>query len=281
MSGLAAPYLVRPEPALMQGRIVSRLLPGEPQRDYFMYVPQSRPASRMAVLVHGISENACEQVLRFAAEGEKHGAVLIAPLFRRSVFGQYQQLVDAQSGIRADRALFDILDAVRKELGLPHHRYDIFGFSGGGQFAHRLAFVHPHSVRSCVLVAPGWYTFPESARAYPEGLRDLPSDGPSFDKKAIAAIPFHVVVGDQDVVRDGTLRRRPGMDRRQGRTRLERAARWHQAMREWGAHQGSSLTILGGLGHRFAEAVSDHELPRLTFELWDKSWSTSPLDGSR
>ncbi|MCT2560224.1 alpha/beta hydrolase [Tsuneonella sp. YG55] len=251
--------------------MVSRALAGEPQRDYFIYVPQSRPASRISVLVHGISENACEQTLRFVAESEKHGTILIAPLFRRSVFGQYQQLIDGQSGIRADRALFDIIGAIRAELGLSEQRFDLFGFSGGGQFVHRFAFVHPRSVRSCVLVAPGWYTFPDNARAYPQGLRGLPLDEPSFDEDAVGAIPFHVVVGDQDVVRDGTLRSSPGMDRRQGRTRLERAVRWHRAMRKWGAHQNSSLTILGGLGHCFAEAVSDHDLPRLTFELWDNS----------
>jgi len=67
---------------------------GQPTREYFLYIPQGRPAARLVVLMHGISENACEQVLRFAPEAEKAGAVLVAPLMRRAIFGQYQQLID-------------------------------------------------------------------------------------------------------------------------------------------------------------------------------------------
>lgn len=226
--------------------------------------------------MHGISENACEQLLRFAPEAEARGAVLVAPLMRRAVFGQYQQIVDPKSGIRADEALFDILAAVGAETGLASLPVDIFGFSGGGQFAHRFAMIHPHAVRACVVVAPGWFSFPDPRRAYPQGLAGLPTGDRPFDEAAVRAIPMHVVVGEHDTHRDASLRSSPALDRRQGHTRLERAVRWHAAMRNWGADPRGSLTILPAMAHSFSQGTRDHGLPRLTFDLFDKSRRKTP-----
>lgn len=233
-----------------------------------MYIPASRPAARIVVLMHGISENACELVLRFASQAEEAGAVLVAPLMRRAVFGQYQQLIDPRRGIRSDLALEDILHSVRLDIGLDAAPFDIFGFSGGGQFAHRFALLHPRAVRSCVVVAPGWFTFPDDRAPYPEGLARVPDCLPPLDEAAVCTIPFHVIVGDQDIIRDATLRRSARLDRQQGRTRLERVERWHQAMRNWGADPRSSLMILPKLRHSFSEAARDHGLAALTFSLF-------------
>lgn len=257
--------LVQPLPA---GQALYRSVAGQPTREYFLYIPQGRPAARLVVLMHGISENACEQVLRFAPEAEKAGAVLVAPLMRRAIFGQYQQLIDPRQGIRADLALEDILHSVRLDIGLDAAPFDMFGFSGGGQFAHRFALLNPRAVRSCVVAAPGWFTFPDDRARYPAGLAQVPDCLPPLDEAAVCTIPFHVIVGDQDTARDASLRRSARLDRQQGRTRLERAERWHQAMRGWGADPRSSLTILPQLRHSFAEAVRDHGLAALTFRLF-------------
>lgn len=261
--------------ALQSARPLYRSAPGVPEREFFVYLPASRKPDRIVVLMHGISENACEQVFSFASAAEARGAVLVAPLMQRAIFGQYQQLVDPRSGIRADDALLDILDIVRAEIGLPAQPVDLVGFSGGGQFVHRFGFVHPHAVRSCVLVAPGWFSFPDPEFGYPQGLADLPTGKQPFDEAAARSVPFHVVVGDRDIVRDASLRQSPGLDRRQGRTRLDRAVRWHQAMQDWGADPRGSLTILPGLGHSFAQAARDFDLPGLAFDLFDRGQNTN------
>lgn len=253
---------------LPAGRALYRSVAGQPTREYFLYIPKSRPAARLVVLMHGISENACEQILRFAPQAEKARAVLVAPLMRRAIFGQYQQLIDPRRGTRSDLALEDILHTVRLDIGLDAAPFDIFGFSGGGQFAHRFALLHPRAVRSCVVVAPGWFTFPNDRTPYPKGLAHVPDCLPPLDEAAVCTIPFHVIVGDQDVARDASLRRSARLDRQQGRTRVERAERWHQAMRNWGADHRSSLTILPHLRHSFSEAVRDHDLAALTFNLF-------------
>lgn len=253
---------------LPKGRPLFLTTPGEPIREYFAYIPETSEAKRLVVLMHGISENACEQIIRFAVPAEHAGAVLIAPLMRRSNFGQYQQLIDPLRGIRSDLALNDILNAVRQATELADLPFDIFGFSGGGQFAHRYALLHPSAVRSCVVVAPGWFTFPDEKKRYPNGLTDIPVSLPSFDGAAARRIPFHVLVGSRDTVRDASLRRSADLDRHQGRTRLERAIRWYEAMQNWGADNRSSLTVLPQLRHSFSEAVRDHNLPDLAFTLF-------------
>ena len=42
--------------------------------------------------------------------------------------------------------------------GIDTRRINLFGFSGGAQFAHRYAMAHPGSVNALVLTAPGWFT---------------------------------------------------------------------------------------------------------------------------
>lgn len=259
---------INPSP-VRKGRVIYRTVAGEPMREYFLYVPQSCHSDRLVVLMHGISENACEQIVRFAPQAELHGAVLVAPLMRRAIYGQYQQLIDSRRGIRADIALLDILRAVRAETGLPEEPIDLFGFSGGAQFAHRFALANPRTVHACVLVAPGWYSFPDRNKPYPQGLDGIPTCDQAFDPEAARSTPFHVVIGEQDTVRDASLRRSRELDRQQGRTRFERAHRWHQEMRNWGGDPRSSLTVLPQLGHSFAEAVRQHDLPSMTLDLFD------------
>lgn len=249
------------------GRVVHIEAPGHPAREYFLYRPANHPVRRVLVLVHGISENACEQILRFAPQAEARHTLLVAPLFRRAVFGQYQQLVDPRSTIRADLALLDILEDTWARTGETSRKIDLFGFSGGGQFAHRFAMAHPAMVASCVSVAAGWYSFPDADRAYPEGLAGLPANPDGIDAAAVRCVPFHVIVGEHDTVRDASLRQRRGLDRRQGLTRLERARRWHEAMQTWGGETQSSLTLLPGTGHSFAKAVEHNDLPALVFRL--------------
>lgn len=123
-------------------------VPGKPDREYFALCPTGVvPGTPALVMVHGISRNAIEHLLRFAPLARQCGVPLIAPLFERAAYGAYQQLVDPETGVRADLALFDILDHAAGLWPIDSARFRIFGFSGGSQFAHRFTFVHPHRVR--------------------------------------------------------------------------------------------------------------------------------------
>lgn len=238
---------------------------GTPLREYFAYFPASLdPAAVPLVVVHGISRNAIEHLARFAPLARKFGVPLIAPFFAEASYPAYQQVVDRRRDIRADLALFDIFaDLARQGYDLPE-RFDVFGFSGGSQFAHRMAFLYPERIRNCICAAAGWYTWPDFDEEFPRGMGTHPLEG-SYDRDAIGTVPFHLIVGKRDTERDPALRKGKRIDAQQGANRLERAHRWRKAMRKSGLNANVTMTELPRTGHNFDRA-QQRGLCRIVFE---------------
>ena len=121
----------------------------------------------------------------------------------------------------------------------------------------------------------GWYTLPDRAEAYPYGLAPESRASRRFRPKleAFLEIPTLVLVGERDVERDPALRKEERVDRRQGRTRVERAARWSQALREAAAQAGIAAEVrfcsLPGCGHAFEDCVREGELTREVMAWFD------------
>lgn len=253
------------------GRSVFRSYPGTPLREYFTYFPHNANAtSPVVVLVHGIARNAAEHILRFQTEADRAGAILVAPLFVREAFGQYQQVVDQRTGIRADEALFDILDAVATDTGASVERFYLFGFSGGAQFAHRFMMLHPERTAAIAIAAAGWYTFPDAELPYPYGIGSSPIPSRPFEPGRFLSVPRHVLVGEQDLSRDGSFRTGRRLDRMQGVTRLARARSWFEAMDQAtrssrGEAGRSRMTLLTGIGHSFTEAAQQEDIATIVF----------------
>ncbi len=222
---------------------------GQPEREYYLLRPAKLcPDAEPLVLIHGISRNAPELVVRFAERANQLGVPLIAPLFRRESFGQYQQVIDPRGGQRSDLALLDILNDVSRRFGIATGRIALFGFSGGAQFAHRFALLHAKRVRACVPVSAGWYTMPDPELAWPLGLAQSPIP---IDRGA-PTIPFHVIVGQRERDDDDALRRNPQLDALQGENRRARARNWHCALRQAGWSRASNLTVLPRTRHNFS-----------------------------
>lgn len=243
------------------GAITAFAPPGLPHLEGLVYRPRrAREPLPVLVAVHGISRNAAEQVRVFAPGAERSGLLVLAPSFPEHRFPDYQRLGRRGRGPRADLALDRLLWALRR-TGLASDELFLFGYSGGGQFAHRFALAHPERVRAVAVAAAGWYTFPEPGGVYPQGLRvdgDLP--GVRLRPRAFLRVPTLVAVGDADRCRDNSLRRSRSVDRRQGRHRADRARRWVRAMRRAAAARGLSsrieLVMLPGVGHSFGECAA-------------------------
>ncbi len=248
-----------PEPVARPVLHLPRSCQGVP---YYLHVPRRiDPTARPLIAVHGISRRAGTHFEAFAPWAERTGRILIAPLFAEKQCRRYQRmLVDRR---RADHALFAILKDVEAATGRTIDRFDFFGFSGGAQFGHRLALMYPDRIGRLALASAGWYTFPDHAVAFPYGLS--PGEGWAGAFRARLAdclsIPILVLVGERDVLRDSALRKRAWVDDRQGRTRVERAARWTMAMREAARRRGIEPTIdfktLPRSGHSFEACVDD------------------------
>lgn len=239
--------------------------PADPsQLGYFLRVPASGgKGAPVLVAVHGISRNAAEHALRFAATPDWDDHVIVAPLFERRVFGRYQQLEPARSGLRSDLALLALLDHLT-DAGMAGEQVDLFGFSGGAQFAHRFGLHHPHRLRSLSLAAAGWYTVPDETHPFPMGLGRGPDDLPASRLDAMLALPIQVMVGEMDTRRDATLRSSPWLDQTQGRNRLERAGAWVGALRAAARDRGIEprlmLDVLSACGHDFGQCVLDADM---------------------
>jgi dienelactone hydrolase len=272
---------VRPRPK----RLARRVLEADPGQQYFVFVPESggRDAP-IVVSVHGIARNADQHARLMSAYCDLHGAVLVAPLFDAEQYPDYQRLGRVGRGKRADTALNLIIGEVAQQTGASAERFNLFGFSGGAQFAHRYTMAHPHRVASAVFASAGWYTLPDATRRFPRGTRQnkkLP--GVRFDAEEFLTVPMTVLVGTNDVTQEG-LRRSERLDAEQGVSRVERAKSFVSAIEACAAahylepqiayeelencdHSFKRSILRSGLGERifaafFGEGPGDGRLPK-------------------
>ena len=142
--------------------------------------------------------------------------------------------------------------------------FELFGYSGGAQFAHRFAMLYPHLVERLTVASAGWYTFPDTA-AFPYGLAPRPGRADNWGPCLAAGldgflgIPIQVCVGARDGVPDANTRSGPDIDRQQGSDRVTRAHRWAEALRQTAGARGITaridLAVLPGCGHDFRDCI--------------------------
>jgi len=266
---VSLPAVSRPRPRAPLAPTRTHRAPGS-ALESFEFVP--RRIDRWApilVSVHGISLNAREHCELFAPWGEERGIVVIAPLFEAERFPGFQRM--AGRGANPGRQLERVVDDARRRLGLRERGFALFGFSGGGQFAHRYALQRPRRVRSLVIAAPGWYTFPDPSLPYPLGIGPSPRYRRAHCRlRSFLQIPIRVLVGELDVERDPSLNQEPEIDRLQGLDRVQRSVRWVEAVREAARANGLppcvTHSLLPGTGHSFQESVERGGLARLVFD---------------
>lgn len=221
------------------------------------------------VAVHGIRRGADLQAALFAHRAAAQGRPVIAPVFDKVNWLGYQQAVLCG---RADLALLDLLLMLRRDGVVFSEQIELFGFSGGAQFAHRFAMLHPERVARLSIASPGWYTFPDAA-SYPYGLWPRPDHADEWSYRMVASldrflsIPMRVTVGERDCQRDRNTRSGPVIDAQQGRHRLARARRWTRAVRraaeELKISPDIALHVLPGCGHDFETCVTAGGLDRI------------------
>jgi pimeloyl-ACP methyl ester carboxylesterase len=210
--------------------------------DCYLRLPATRPVKGVLVAVHGISRNAAEIALRFSQSNDWDGWVIVAPVFEKSRFGQYQQLIAKDGQTASDRALLMLLDRLELDYGLDVEQVSLFGFSGGAQMVHRFALLHPQRVRKVCAVAAGWYMLPDANLPYPVGWSAVGVDR-NCQLALGLAVPMMICVGSDDRRRDNALRRSPVIDQRLGTNRYNRARRWCGEMRKAGEKLGVQPNI--------------------------------------
>jgi pimeloyl-ACP methyl ester carboxylesterase len=244
-----------------------------PSLDYQLYRPAGGlPPERVLVTVHGVSRNAEEHITLFRPWADRYRVLLLAPHFSRERFRDYQRLGRKGMGPRADLALIRVLNEVAAQTGCDTSRVDLFGYSGGAQFAHRFAFAHPHRVHHVGLGAAGWYTLPDPTQRYPYGIADVGGlDHIRFNARAIARLPVFVAVGELDNRDDDEeLNQTRRIRASQGHNRLRRAHVWIEQMNALARRHGDTtradIAVMPRVGHSFAQSVNDGGLAAMLFE---------------
>jgi pimeloyl-ACP methyl ester carboxylesterase len=225
------------------------------------------------VAVHGIRRGARQQAELFAQRANALGRPVIAPLFGEQEWPRYQQAI--RRG-RADLALIALMGALSAEGICRTSHFELFGFSGGAQFAHRFAMMHPQLINRLTVASAGWYTFPDSTQ-FPFGL-SARTDGPdpwsavTEDRiRRFLAIPTQVCVGADDTLRDANLRSGDRIDAQQGQNRLIRGIRWAQALKRAAEERGlpprAAFFALSACDHRFLQCVLRGGLDRIVIPV--------------
>ena len=255
------------------GRLVELESGKRPGLPVLVYVPSRLSDNpRILVSVHGVSRNAAEHVELFRHLADWYGVVVVAPTFGADLFPDYQRLGRKGKGPRADLALIRALNEIGAKTGWNTAKIDMFGFSGGAQFAHRFAFVHAQRVRRLVLGAAGWYTMPDLSQGYPYGCADAAGlEGARLNIVAAVQLRTLVMVGEHDDrPDDAELNRSKRVRRVQGRSRIDRARNWVAAMSAFAHDLGVASEIefveLRGVDHSFHEAVTNGSLATRVFE---------------
>jgi pimeloyl-ACP methyl ester carboxylesterase len=236
---------------------------------YLIYIPDSLdPDKCPLVSVHGWTRNVVEHAIRLRQHADMIQTALIVPLFSKASHKHYQRLEIRSAEKCPAKAFNQMLEDVHTRFGIATDKISLFGFSGGAQFAHRYTLMYPGRVGRLALMAAGWFTMPDHLVKYPYGLASSKTLGERcLHLEKALEIPTLVLVGSQDLSRDRSLRTERRIDRVQGRTRIERAENWTNAMNEEAASrrlpQLTTLHIIENATHDFRNCVEQYGMGEL------------------
>jgi hypothetical protein len=174
---------------------------------FCLYVPRSydeagtSPAD-LIVLVHGTERGAARYRDEFAGFAEETGAIVLAPLFpvgldRPLGYDNYKFLEHA--GVRYDLLLLAMVDQIAERYRLRRDALLLHGFSGGGHFAHRFAYLHGKRLRAVSIGAPGVVTLLDPALPWWAGTDGMAAKfGLPLDLDALRGVQVQMVVGEAD-----------------------------------------------------------------------------------
>lgn len=215
----------------------------------------------------GVSRHWEQQVAAFITACERLGVTLLSPGMGGSAHTGYRSIGRQEN--RADVFLHDCLREVTLLTGLDATRFRLFGHSSGAQFAHRYLMAHPHRVESAMIAAARWYTFPDTTRKFPFGIRTtkrLPDL--AFNPEQYLRVPITVLNGTLDTNKE-VFRHSEMISARQGEHRLARAQHWVAAMRKQAQAHGMpslvELVEIEGISHLFGPFCREGRLVQRVF----------------
>lgn len=182
-------------------------LRADPRFTWRLYAPEGFEGAsdryRLVIAVHGSGRGVERLLDGFAPHADRNRWVVLAPHFPPGVLGNddgdgYKTLIEGD--IRYDRLLLAMVEEAEQALNARFDRFGLYGFSGGGQFAHRFLYRHPDRLWAVSIGAPGAITRIDDRFDYWFGTRNLAAVlGAPLDLDAVRKVPIQLVCGDQDL----------------------------------------------------------------------------------
>ncbi|MDB5369459.1 MAG: putative hydrolase [Roseomonas sp.] len=179
----------------------------DPRFQYCLYVPPQVGRGvkvDLLVAVHGTSRTSFLEFRDgFSEFGKWNDVAILCPIFPVGVRGDgarsgYKYL--REGDIRYDLLMLKMVAEVAETYGQDWSKFAMFGFSGGGHFAHRFAILHPEKLWAASIGASGSVTLLDADKDWWVGIRDIGEQfGIAFDRAALAKVPVQMLVGDADL----------------------------------------------------------------------------------
>lgn len=230
---------------------------------YTLYVPTSYDPDAsggkdfdLIIAMHGSARLVLPYRDGFAGLAEELGCFVFAPLFPIGTIEQgdadnYKYI--GYRGLRYDLIMLGMIAEVEQRYGVRFARRVIHGFSGGGQFVHRFAYLHPETLVAASIGAPGKVTLLDDSRDWWMGTRDVESRfGRRIDLAALRKLSVHLIVGGDDLdeeeifVPDDSPLWMPGANDA-GRNRIERLKSLQGNLKAQGI--SAEVEIVPGIAH--------------------------------
>lgn len=225
---------------------------------YCLYVPTAHQDETrrlpLVVIMHGTGRNAESYRTLFRDFCEEHECVVVAPLFPAGIVEEgdlhgFKRIL--RHGVRYDLALLDIVDQVQARWRVDGSKFLLHGFSGGGQFSHRFAYLHPGRLRALSIGAPGRVTRIDPSTPWWLGTADVKElFGVDLDLDALRRVPVQMIVGTEDT--ETWEIAEPGVDAG-GDTRIERLTALRDNWEEHGIKV--RFTLVEGMAHSGSRAI--------------------------
>lgn len=225
---------------------------------YCMYIPRDYHEAGdrvypLFVVVHGSLRNAEGYRDRLADFAEQHDCIVLLPLFPNGIIepGEPNNYKEIKfHDIRYDLVLLAMVDEISEIYRVQTERFMLYGYSGGGQFAHRFFYLHPERLSAVSIGAPGSVTLIDESQPWWLGVGDIEAQfGIALNLPAMREVKVQMVVGGNDtksMAEIDSQRKLPGAERA-GANRVERLATLKANFEEHGIdvqHQ-----VVPGLGH--------------------------------
>lgn len=179
----------------------------DPRFSYCLYVPphlgKTAQPPELIVAMHGTGRGFTGYRDGFQDFARWNNCIVLAPLFPIGVLGDDNRdgfKYMREGDIRYDMVLLAMVAEVEARYGVSFPRFALFGYSGGGHFAHRFLMLQPRRLWACSIGAPGSVTLLDPTRDWWVGTRNMAElFGAAPDIAAMKQVAVQMIVGAADL----------------------------------------------------------------------------------